>query len=84
MVAGHKPLNPHPVARDSRLWPRQGSPAVPTHGPGPGATGCPSSEQGATLVAHIHIVKMVKRAHPCTAVDARMTWDERVERDRLP
>ena len=62
-------LNAHPVARERRLRPLRGSPAVPTLRPGPGATGCPTSEQGATLVAHIYIVNMVKIAHLCTAVD---------------
>ena len=58
-----------PVARERRLRPLRGSPAVPTLGLGPGATECPTSEQGATLVAHIYIVNTIKIAHPCTAVD---------------
>ena len=62
-------FKPTPVARERRLRPLRGSPAVPTLGLGPGATECPTSEQGATLVAHIYIVNMIKIAHPCTAVD---------------
>ena len=34
-----------PVARERRLWPRLGFPAVPTLGLGPGSTGDPTSEQ---------------------------------------
>ena len=62
-------LNPHPVARERRLLPRQGSPALSLLGVGPGLTGCPTPEQGSTLVAHIYIVNMVKIAHPRIAVD---------------
>ena len=69
MVGVRERSDPHPVVRESRLWPRQGSPAVSLLGMGPRLTGCPTSEQGATLAAHIYIVNLVKIAHPYTAVD---------------
>ena len=52
----------HPVARESRLRPRQGSPAVPTLGLGHGTTGTPTSERGATLVAHVYFVNMTRES----------------------
>ena len=77
MAAVHEPSLTHPVVRDSRLRPRQGSPVVPTLGIDPGATGRQTSEQEATLVAHIYIANMVKIAHPCTVVKGPNSWNIR-------
>ena len=47
------------MAQGRLVWQRQGSPAVPTLGPGPRAAWCSTSEQGATLAAHICSVQGV-------------------------